>query len=82
MICFINAERPVVDYWERCLTLVRRGGIIAVDNVLWSGTVADETVSDESTNIIRDFNSMVASDARVEATILAMRDGITLAYKL
>ncbi len=80
---FIDADKPsYFDYWERALTLVRQGGVIAVDNVLWSGRVADDTVSDEGTQLMRDFNRMVAADSRVDATLLAMRDGITLAYKL
>jgi predicted O-methyltransferase YrrM len=80
---FIDADKPnYFHYWERALVLVRQGGVIAVDNVLWSGRVADDTVNDESTCVLRDFNRMVAADSRVDATLLAMRDGITLAYKL
>lgn len=80
---FIDADKPnYFHYWERALALVRKGGVITVDNVLWSGRVADETVNDLSTRTIRDFNRMVAADSRVDTTLLAMRDGITLAYKL
>ena len=80
---FIDADKPnYPHYWEKCLVLVRQGGVITVDNVLWSGKVADESVNDESTRILRDFNRKVSVDPRVDATLLAMRDGISLAYKL
>jgi predicted O-methyltransferase YrrM len=80
---FIDADKPgYPDYWERALVLVRKGGVIAVDNVLWSGGVADETVDDEGTRRMREFNRMTFADPRVDATLLAMRDGITLACKL
>ncbi len=79
---FIDADKGNYPlYWERALTLVRSGGAVAVDNVLWSGKVADESVRDETTGLLREFNRQVAADARVSTTILAMRDGITLAYK-
>jgi predicted O-methyltransferase YrrM len=61
--------------------LVRSGGVIAVDNVLWSGKVADEAVDDDTTRALRDFNRKVAADPRVYMTMIPMRDGITLACK-
>ncbi len=79
---FIDADKPNYShYWERALVLVRTGGVIAVDNVLWSGKVADEAVDDETTRSLRDFNRKVAKDSRVYTTMIPMRDGITLAYK-
>ncbi len=79
---FIDADKPnYSNYWERALTLVRSGGVILVDNVLWSGRVADITVSDAETESIRGFNRMVAADNRVEAMVLPLRDGVTLAWK-
>lgn len=80
---FIDADKPnYLNYWERCLTLVRKGGVIAVDNVLWSARVIDPADQEESTRFIREFNEMAGRDPRVSMTMLAIRDGITLAYKL
>jgi predicted O-methyltransferase YrrM len=80
---FIDADKPgYPHYWDRAVTLVRTGGIIAVDNVLWSGRVADSTVQDETTRLIREFNSNVARDTRVHVSLLPIRDGLTLACKL
>ncbi len=80
---FLDADKPAYpDYWYRIVEFARPGGLIAVDNVLRAGRVADESIDDEEVRIMRAFNRKVASDPRVFATILAMRDGITLAYKL
>lgn len=79
---FIDADKPnYAHYWQRALTLVRSGGVILVDNVLWSGRVVDSTVTDPETEAIRDFNRMVVADDRVEAMVLPLRDGVTLAWK-
>lgn len=80
---FIDADK--VNYWayfEKCLRLLRTGGIIAVDNVLWSGKVADDSVQDESTVAIREFNQRVHADPRVLASLVPIGDGVTLAVKL
>jgi predicted O-methyltransferase YrrM len=80
---FIDADK--VNYWnyfERCLRLIRKGGIVAVDNVLWSGRVADDFVQDESTVAIREFNRRVHEDPRVIASLIPIGDGVTLAVKL
>ncbi len=80
---FIDADKPNYDnYYELCLQLLHTGGIIAIDNVLWSGQVAYETVQDESTQAIRALNDKVKNDARVSATMLPVGDGLTLATKL
>jgi predicted O-methyltransferase YrrM len=80
---FIDADKPAYpDYWDRVVPLMRKGGVITVDNVLRKGRVADESVQAEDVRVIREFNRKVAADTRVFAIILAMRDGITLAYKL
>src|SRR5205809_2796684 len=64
---FIDADKPNYDgYVERALRLVRSGGLIAIDNTLWSGRVADPSVNDESTNAIRALNEKLGGDERVE----------------
>jgi caffeoyl-CoA O-methyltransferase len=59
--------------------LVRQGGVIAIDNVLWSGRVADPEVTDDDTNAIRALNDAIASDDRVDVAMLPLADGVTLA---
>ena len=79
---FIDADkRGLAAYYERCLELVRSGGLIAIDNTLWSGRVADSTVTDEDTEAIRSFNSMAARDERVSLSLVPIGDGLTLARK-
>lgn len=80
---FIDADKPNYDsYYERCLQLVRTGGVVAVDNVLWSGRVAQESASDESTRAIRALNDKIQLDERVSNVMLPIGDGLTLATKL
>lgn len=77
---FIDADKENYDgYYERCLRLVRPGGAIAVDNVLWSGKVADPEDDSETTRAIRALNEKIAGDDRVEACLLTIGDGLTLA---
>ncbi|CAN5836227.1 class I SAM-dependent methyltransferase [soil metagenome] len=77
---FIDADKQgYADYWERCLLLVRRGGLIAVDNVLWDGRVADPEDVEESTQAIRAFNARVRDDDRVDLSLVPIGDGLTLA---
>jgi predicted O-methyltransferase YrrM len=79
---FIDADKPnYINYYERCLELVRRGGLIAVDNVLWSGEVANDKTRDELTVALRKFNDHVRQDERVELAMLPIGDGVTLALK-
>lgn len=79
---FLDAEKTeYAEYYERCLKLLRPGGIVAVDNVLWSGRPADETVDDDSTRAIRAFNEMVQGDDRVSMVMVPVADGLTLARK-
>lgn len=79
---FVDADKPnYAGYYERCLTLVRQGGVIAVDNTLWSGKVADASVTDADTVAIRDFNAMVAGDDRVTTVVTPVGDGLTLLLK-
>ena len=76
---FIDADKPNYDgYVERALRLVRAGGVIAIDNVLWSGRVADASVDDESTVAIRSLNEKLALDERVEVAMVPIGDGLTL----
>jgi predicted O-methyltransferase YrrM len=77
---FIDADKEgYVDYWERCLHLVRHGGLITVDNVLWDGRVADPENAEESTQAIRAFNARVRYDDRVDLSLVPIGDGLTLA---
>ena len=78
---FIDADKANYDeYYERCLVLLRPGGLVGIDNVLWGGRVADDT-NDDDTRAIRALNEKVRSDKRVWATILPIGDGLTLAIK-
>jgi len=81
-LAFIDADKggyPV--YYEELLRRLRPGGLILVDNVLWMGRVADPNADDEATGQIRAFNDLVAADARVEAVMLPVADGLTIARK-
>jgi caffeoyl-CoA O-methyltransferase len=79
---FIDADKEnYLNYYERALQLVRPGGLIAVDNVLWGGAVADPAVQDESTQAIRAFNQTLHRDERVDLSLVAIADGLTLAMK-
>jgi len=79
---FIDADKENYGtYYEQCLTLVRSGGLIAVDNVLWSGTVADPTITDVSTAAIRSLNERVRSDSRVQVSMIPIGDGLSLIRK-
>jgi predicted O-methyltransferase YrrM len=76
---FIDADKPSYDaYYEACLKLVHPNGLIAIDNVLWSGKVADDTVHDDSTDALRALNEKIARDTRVEACLLTIGDGVML----
>jgi len=76
---FIDADKRNLEaYYERALKLVRRGGVIAVDNTLWDGKVADPSVHDESTKAIRGFNATVIDDGRVSLSLVPIGDGLTL----
>jgi predicted O-methyltransferase YrrM len=68
-------------YYEACLQLVRPGGLIAIDNTLWDGKVADASVNDPDTVAIRNLNLKIHGDHRVSLCFLPMADGLTLAVK-
>jgi predicted O-methyltransferase YrrM len=79
---FIDANKSDYDaYFERALSLLRPGGLIAIDNVLWGGAVADPAVDDEDTNAIRALNRKLATDERVSLSLVPIGDGVTLARK-
>ena len=79
---FIDADKTsYIDYYERCLRLLRPGGLIAVDNTLWSGSVADPRQRDADTQAIRAFNEHVHADRRVDFCLVPIADGVTLARK-
>ncbi len=79
---FIDADKLSYDaYYERALRLVRPGGMIAVDNVLWGGSVADPSDQDEDTQAIRALNDKIHRDPRVDMSLLPIGDGLTLALK-
>ena len=79
-MAFIDADKSSYDaYYERCLRLVRPGGLIAVDNVLWGGRVVDDQADDEDTLAIRALNDKIAADERVSMVLLPVADGVTLA---
>jgi caffeoyl-CoA O-methyltransferase len=79
---FIDADKPnYAGYYERVLTLLRPGGLMAVDNVLWSGDVAKPEAADEDTLALKALNLKVHADPRVSMTMLPIGDGVTLARK-
>jgi predicted O-methyltransferase YrrM len=79
---FIDADKTAHDaYYERCLKLVRRGGLIGVDNSLWGGAVADPADNSPDTVAIRALNDKLKSDERVSISLLAVGDGLMLALK-
>jgi O-methyltransferase len=80
---FIDADKAAYDlYYESCLKLVRRGGVIVLDNVLRRGEVADEKINDQDTQLMRTLNLKIRDDQRVSAVMLTLGDGLTAVRKL
>jgi len=80
---FIDADKSEYDaYFEAALPLVREGGVIAFDNMLWSGRVADPRIRDGSTRAIRALNAKLAADARVESVLLPIGDGMLVSRRV
>ncbi|HCS26748.1 MAG TPA: SAM-dependent methyltransferase [Spongiibacteraceae bacterium] len=80
---FIDADKESYSsYYEQCLALLRPGGVIAIDNALWDGRVADVYQVDEETSAIREVNKLIGSDTRVECSLVPIGDGLLLARKL
>ena len=79
---FIDADKKnYANYYERVLKLLKPGGVVAVDNVLWSGKVADPADESDTTRVIRAFNKKLHADRRVSVAMLPIGDGLTLARK-
>lgn len=82
-LAFIDADKENYRlYYEHCLALLRPGGLILVDNTLWSGQVADLNFDDAETRAIRELNVFIAGDKRVMSSLITVGDGLTLAMKL
>ena len=79
-VAFIDADKPGYDtHYEECLRVVRSGGLLLIDNVLWSGEVAEPGDGSENARIMRALNEKVAADQRVDHVLLPIGDGLTLA---
>jgi predicted O-methyltransferase YrrM len=79
---FIDADkREYADYYERCLVLLRPGGVILFDNVLWAGHVIDPAATDDDTLAIRALNEQLRADSRIDQVMLPVGDGVTLCRK-
>ncbi len=79
---FIDADKPGYDaYYEACLKLLRPGGLVALDNMLWSGRVAEPDQHDAETDAIRALNAKIHADNRVDAVLLTIGDGVMLARR-
>ena len=82
-IIFIDADKEnYINYYNTCFDLVKNNGFILIDNVLWHGDVADPSNNDKLTNILREFNSFIKKDDRIQKTILPLGDGITICRKI
>ncbi len=80
---FVDADKTGYrEYYERCLELLRPGGLVMFDNMLWEGKVADPHAHDEDTRAIRELNANVSADHRVASSLLQIGDGVLLAMKL
>ena len=81
-LAFVDADKSsYAEYYECCLKLIRPGGLILVDNVLWSGQVADASNHDKDTEALRIFNAALSSDQRVDLCMVPIGDGLTIARK-
>jgi caffeoyl-CoA O-methyltransferase len=81
-IAFIDADKSNYDlYYERALKLLRPGGVVALDNMLWSGAVADASINDPDTSALRALNAKIQADERVDMALATIADGVMLARK-
>jgi predicted O-methyltransferase YrrM len=79
---FIDADKSNYDtYYERALALLRPGGVVALDNMLWSGAVADPSITDPDTSALRALNAKIQADERVDMALATIADGVMLARK-
>jgi len=80
---FVDADKKnYANYFEALLPLIRSGGLIVFDNVLWQGKVVDANVNDEETKGIRKINEILKTDTRVELSMLPIADGVSFVRKL
>lgn len=81
-LVFIDADKQnYIEYYELILPLVRSGGYVILDNVLWSGKVAEPDKNDKDTVLLRKLNTLIHEDERVEEVLLPIRDGLMIARK-
>jgi caffeoyl-CoA O-methyltransferase len=81
-LVFIDADKPnYVNYYEATLPLLAAGGLMVVDNTLWSGRIVDSEDNDDTTRAIRELNDRVFEDSRVENILLSVRDGMNLVWR-
>lgn len=81
-LAYIDADKEnLVAYYEDCLRLLRPGGLVAIDNTLWGGSVADASDQSASTRAVRALNETVHADERVDLSLVPIGDGVTLARK-
>ena len=81
-LIFIDADKEnYLNYYESCMNLIDKKGLIVIDNVLWHGEVVDNANNDKFTNIIRDFNNHVKQDKRITKNIVPIGDGLTICIK-
>jgi len=81
-LIFIDADKEnYLNYYESCMNLIDKKGLIVIDNVLWHGEVADDANNDKFTNIIRNFNNHVKRDKRITKNIIPIGDGLTICIK-
>ena len=82
-IVFIDADKEnYKNYYDQSLDLIEKNGLIIIDNVLWHGEVVDPNKKDKITTIIREFNSYISSDKRIENIIIPVGDGLAVCRKL
>jgi len=81
-LVFIDADKEnYINYYEKCIELVNKNGLIIIDNVLWHGEIVDKSKNDKFTNIIREFNKHIKDDNRVTKNIIPIGDGFTICIK-
>ena len=81
-LIFIDADKEnYKNYYDQSINLIKKNGLIIIDNVLWHGEVADVSINDRFTNIIRDFNKYIKDDDRVTKNIIPIGDGLTICIK-
>jgi predicted O-methyltransferase YrrM len=81
-LVFIDADKEnYINYYEKCIELVNKNGLIIIDNVLWHGEIVDKSKNDKFTNIIREFNKHIKDDNRVTKNIIPIGDGLTICIK-